>query len=120
MEAQAFDSVLHGLRLRRRAPKQFKPRARYAGCGADFEVERLGGDPDRVPSADEDTRPCIPGRKSQIDLIRCDKRRYKRRNRIEVMFGRPKNRRHLAARDNRCRCVFLVAIVLAVAALFWL
>jgi len=32
--------------------------------------------------------PCIPGRKSLNESIRYDKRRYKRRNRIELMFGR--------------------------------
>lgn len=32
------------------------------------------------------TQPCIPGRKSRKKVIKCDKRRYKRRNRIERMF----------------------------------
>jgi len=31
--------------------------------------------------------PCIPGRKSRNKTIKYDKRRYKRRNRIEIMFG---------------------------------
>lgn len=31
--------------------------------------------------------PCSPGRKSRTEPIRYDKRRYKRRNRIEIMFG---------------------------------
>ena len=31
--------------------------------------------------------PCIPGRKTRTEPIRYDKRRYKRRNRIEIMFG---------------------------------
>ena len=34
--------------------------------------------------------PCIPGRKSRIMPIKYDKRRYKSRNRIEIMFGRLK------------------------------
>ena len=42
--------------------------------------------------------PCIPGRKSRGKLIKYDKRRYKRRNRIEIMFGRLKNWRRVAAR----------------------
>ena len=33
-------------------------------------------------------QPCIPGRKSRLDPIRYDKRRYRRRSRIEIMFGR--------------------------------
>ena len=34
------------------------------------------------------TTPCITGRKSRKKTIKYDKRRYKRRNRIEQMFGR--------------------------------
>lgn len=33
-------------------------------------------------------KPCIPGRKSRAKPIKHDKRRYKRRDRIEIMFGR--------------------------------
>ena len=32
--------------------------------------------------------PCIPGRKIRNKTVKYDKRRYKRRNRIEIMFGR--------------------------------
>jgi transposase len=35
--------------------------------------------------------PFTPGRKSHGKAIRCDRRRYKRRNRIEIMFGRLKD-----------------------------
>ncbi len=35
-------------------------------------------------------KPCIPGRKSRSLPVRYDKRRYKRRKRIEIMFGRLK------------------------------
>ena len=37
------------------------------------------------------TRPCIPERKSRKTTIKYDKRRYKRRNRIERMFGKIKD-----------------------------
>ena len=40
--------------------------------------------------------PCIPGRKTRTEPIRYDKRRYKRRNRIEIMFGRLKDWRRVA------------------------
>jgi hypothetical protein len=36
---------------------------------------------------DKGIKPCIPGRKSRGKPIKHDKRRYKRRNRIEIMFG---------------------------------
>ena len=37
---------------------------------------------------DKGIKPCIPGRKSRAKPVKHDKRRYKRRNRIEIMFGR--------------------------------
>ena len=37
---------------------------------------------------DRGITPCIPCRKSRSKTIKYDKRRYKRRNRIERMFGR--------------------------------
>ena len=66
------------------------------------------------------TRPCIPGRKSSSKTIRYDKRRYKRRNRIESMFGRLKDWRRVATRYDRCPKVFLSAIALAATVIFWL
>ena len=36
-------------------------------------------------------KPCIPGRTSRSLPVKYDKRRYKRRNRIEIMFGRLKD-----------------------------
>ena len=36
-------------------------------------------------------KPCIPGRKSRSMPVKYDKRRYKRCNRIEIMFGRLKD-----------------------------
>jgi transposase len=34
--------------------------------------------------------------------VKYDKRHYKRRNRIEIMFGRPKDWRRAATRYDRC------------------
>ncbi|HEJ4105759.1 TPA: IS5 family transposase [Pseudomonas aeruginosa] len=64
--------------------------------------------------------PCIPGRKTRNEPVRYDKRRYKRRNRIEIMFGRLKDWRRVATRYDRCPNVFLSAIALAATVLFWL
>ena len=52
--------------------------------------------------------------------VRYDKRRYKRRNRIEIMFGRLKDWRRVAARYDRCPKVFLSAIALAALVIYWL
>jgi transposase len=66
--------------------------------------------------------PCIPGRKSRTEPIRYDKRRYRRRNRIEIMFGRLKDWRRVATGYDRCPTAFLSAIApgLAATVLFWL
>ena len=69
---------------------------------------------------DKGIRACIPGRKGRKKVIRYDKRRYKRRNRIEIMFGRLKDWRRVATRYDRCPIVFLSAIALAATVLFWL
>lgn len=41
-------------------------------------------------------KPCIQGRQSRAKPIKHDKRWYKRRNRIETMFGRLKDWRCIA------------------------
>lgn len=69
---------------------------------------------------DKEIRPCIPGRKQRKTVIRYDKRRYKRRNGIEIMFDRLKGWRRLATRYDRCRKVFLSAIALAAIVIYWL
>ena len=62
--------------------------------------------------------PFIPRRKSREKPVKYDKRRYKRRNRIEIMFGRLKDWRRVATRYDRCPKVFLSAIALAATVLF--
>lgn len=69
---------------------------------------------------DKGLRVCIPGRKGRRNPLRYDRRRYKRRNRIEIMFGRLKDWRRIAMRYDRCPKVFLSAIALAATVLFWL
>ncbi len=60
---------------------------------ADWLIADRGYDADWFRDALEDKgiRACIPGRKSRDKPVRYDKRRYKRRNRIEIMFGRLKD-----------------------------
>ncbi len=65
-------------------------------------------------------KPCIPGRKSRSFPVKYDKRRYKRRNRIEIMCGRLKDWRRVATRYDRCPTVFFSAFALAATVLFWL
>ncbi|MCO6364884.1 IS5 family transposase [Paracoccus sp. 08] len=69
---------------------------------------------------DKGIRVCIPGRKQRKTPVKYDKRRYKRRSRIEIMFGRLKDWRRVAIRYDRCPKVFLSAIVLAALVICWL
>ena len=65
-------------------------------------------------------KPCVPGRKSRRRPNKHDKRRYKRRNRTEIMFGHLKDWRRVATRDDRWPKVSLSAIALAATLMFWL
>jgi len=65
-------------------------------------------------------KPCIPGRKSRLEPIKYDKRRYRRRSRIEIMFGRLKDWRRVATRYDRCPTAFLSAVALAATVIFWM
>jgi transposase len=89
---------------------------------ADWLIADRGYDADRFREAlkDKGLRPCIPGRKSRGKTVLYDKRRYKRRNRIEIMFGRLKDWRRVATRYDRYPKVFLSAVALAATVLFWL
>ena len=69
---------------------------------------------------DKEIRPYIPGRRSRGKAVRYDKRRNKRRNRIEIMFGRLKDWRRIATRYDRWAKTFLSAVALAATVMFWL
>jgi transposase len=60
---------------------------------ADWMIADTGYDADWFHEAlkDKGIRPRIPARNSRGKAVRYDKRRYKRRNRIEIMFGRLKD-----------------------------
>jgi transposase len=76
---------------------------------ADWLLGDRGYDADWFRDALEEKgiTPCIPGRKSRTKPVKYDKRRYKSRNRIEIMFGRLKDWRRVATRYDRCPTVFL-------------
>lgn len=50
-------------------------------------------------------KPCIPGCESSSMPVKYDKRRCKRRNRIEIMFGRLVDWRRAASGYDRCPTV---------------
>lgn len=69
---------------------------------------------------DKGINACIPGRTQRKTTIKYDKRRHKRRNRIEIMFGRLKDWRRVATRYDRCPKPFFSAIALAATVIYWL
>lgn len=93
-------------------------------CGPLPTVEWLTAELDydadwfRKSLKDRGIRSCIPGRKNRGKAARYDKCRYKRRNRLEIMFRRLKDWRRIATRYDRCPKVFLSAIALAAAVIF--
>lgn len=89
---------------------------------AEWMIADRGYDADwfREALKDGGIRPCIPGRKSRGKAVRYDKRRYRRRNRIEIMFGRLKDWRRVATRYDRCATTFLSAVAHAATVMFWL
>jgi transposase len=69
---------------------------------------------------EKEIKPCIPRRKSRLLPIKYDKRQYKRRNPIEIMFGRFKDWHRAAISYDRCPTVFFSTIALAATVVFWL
>lgn len=61
-----------------------------------------------------------PGRKSRGKPVYDDKRRYKRRNRIEIMVGRLKDWRRIAARFDSCANSFFSSVAVAATVILWL
>jgi transposase len=70
---------------------------------AECLLANQGYDADWFREALKDTgiKPSNPGRKSRGKPIKHDKRCYKRRNRIEIMFRRLKDWRRIATRYGR-------------------
>ena len=89
---------------------------------ADWLLAERGYDADwfREAMKDKGIKPCIPGRRFRGKPIKHDKRRYKRRKKIEIMFGRLKDWRRVATRYDRCLKDFFSAVALAATVMFWL
>jgi transposase len=89
---------------------------------AEWLIADRGYDADwfREALKDKGIKPCIPGRTSRGKAIRYEKRRYKWRNRIEIILGRIKDWCRAATRYDRCAKTFLSAVALAATVMFWL
>ena len=64
--------------------------------------------------------PCIPSKKNRKVPIEHDALLYKKRHKIENMFGRLKDWRRVAMRFDRRADIFLSACALAAIVLFWI
>lgn len=74
----------------------------------------------RQALAERRIEPCIPSTKSRKVPIPHDKGRYRRRHKVENMFGRLKDWRRIAMRYDRCAHTFFSAICLAAVVTYWL
>ncbi|KUF09644.1 transposase [Pseudoponticoccus marisrubri] len=96
-----------------------------APCNSLPDVDRLLGDCGydadwfRETLKDKGIHARIPGRKQRKTPVKHDKRRDKRRDRIEIMFGRLKDWRRVATRYDRSPPVFPSAIALAATVIYW-
>lgn len=64
--------------------------------------------------------PCIPSKRNRLVQIEHDAVLYKKRHKIENMFGRLKDWRRVAMRFDRRADIFLSACALAAIVLFWI
>lgn len=63
---------------------------------------------------------CIPSKVNRKVPIPHDAVLYRRRHKIEIMFGRLKDWRRIHTRYDRCAHTFMSAITLAAIVIFWL
>ena len=89
---------------------------------ADWFLADRGCDSDWLRKAlqDRGIKACIPFRESREKTVKYDNRRYKRRNRSEIMFGRLKDWSRVAMHYDRCPKTCLSAIALVATVPFWL
>ncbi len=86
-----------------------------SGCRATVDMMQIGsGKPWQTGVQSPASQVISPAKKG----VRYNKRRYRRRNRIERMFGSLKDWRRVSTWYDRCPKVFLSAIALAATVIF--
>ena len=63
---------------------------------------------------------CIPPTAQRKVQFAFDKQLYKRRHKIENMFGKLKDWRRVSTRYDRCAHTFMSAIIIAATMIFWI
>lgn len=70
--------------------------------------------------ADRNYEACIPSKSNRKIQIPHDKALYRKRHKIENMFGKLKDWRRIHTRFDRCAHTFLSAITIAAIVIFWI
>jgi transposase len=70
--------------------------------------------------AKRQTEACIPSKSNRKIHIPHDTLLYRKRHRIENMFGKLKDWRRIATRYDRCAHTFMSAIAIAAIVIFWM
>ena len=74
----------------------------------------------RAALAERKIDACIPSRSNRKVPIPHDPALYRKRHKIENMFGRLKDWRRIHTRYDRCAHTFFSSICIAAAVIFWL
>ena len=74
----------------------------------------------RTALAERGITACIPSKVNRKASIPHDTTLYRRRHKIENMFGRLKDWRRIHTRYDRCAHTFMSAICIAATVIFWL
>ena len=70
--------------------------------------------------ADRKVEACIPSKSNRKIQIPHDRALYRKRHKVENMFGKLKEWRRIQTRYDRCAHAFLSAICIAALVIFWL
>ena len=74
----------------------------------------------RTALADRDMEVCIPTKSNRKIRIPHDRTLYRKRHKIENMFGKLKDWRRIHIRYDRCAHAFMSAIAIAAIVIFWI
>jgi transposase len=74
----------------------------------------------RKALVERDITACIPSKKNRTVPIPHDPVLYRRRHKIENMFGKLKDWRRIHTRYDRCAHTFMSAICIAATVIFWI
>jgi transposase len=70
--------------------------------------------------ADKGIKACIPSKLNRKMQIPHDRVLYRKRHKIETMFGKLKDWRRIHTRYDRCAHTFMSAIAIAAIFIFWI